>query len=161
MTSNQTRTKSIFTVISRLVPGYKSYSEKQSLRTNDDLIRREMGEALRELIEAIRKAKSDCLARNDLDSIAEFSKIESKVTVLESSCISAARGYSAVFEENEIDNTTLEQILEIDRELLDNAEKSRIFCGKELEQTDISDIETLLKDVRLILNQRESAMRSR
>jgi hypothetical protein len=159
MVSNQSRVQKVFVGIARLVPGYKSYSEKEYLRSNDTLLRKITADALRSVQESIKSSKRTFLSSGDLDSVGELSRLETECALVESICISAKRGYSAVFQEDQINEDRLLQILEFDRGHSDIVDKLRSLASKDIELTDLSEIKRVTRLCKAALDQRENLLR--
>jgi hypothetical protein len=159
MVSNQKRVQGIFAGMARLVPGYKSYSEKEHLRSNDTLLRKITADALRGLQESIKRSKRAFLQSGDLDTVGELSRLETECALVESICISAKRGYSAVFQEDQINEDRLLQILEFDRGHSDVVDKLRSLANKDIELTDLNDIKHVTRLCKAALDQRENLLR--
>jgi len=159
MVSNQTRVQEILTGMARLVPGYKSYSVKEDLRSNDTLLRRITAEALRGLQESIKRSKSAYLLSGDLATVGELSRLETECFLVESEYISAKRGYSAVFQENQINEDKLLQILEFDRGHSEIVSKLSLLASKDIELTDLGNIKTVTRQCKAALDQRANLLR--
>ena len=159
MVSNQTRVQDILSGIARLVPGYKSYSDKEDLRSNDTLLRRITADALCGVQESIKRSKSAFLLSGDLDTVGELSRLETECFLVESEYLSAKRGYSAIFQENQINEDKLLQILEFDRAHSDIVDKLTLLANKDIALTDLGDIKAVTRLCKAALDQRANLLR--
>ena len=159
MSQAHSKVQAVFSKLSRLVPGYKAYAEKESLRANDTLLRKIMADELRGAQQSLEKFKRICLSNGDLDAVGELSRLESECILVESICVSSKRGYSAVFQEEQIQEEVLLRVLTLDQEYSDIADKLRSIANKNLELSDLNEIRRLVALCKEILDQREKILR--
>jgi hypothetical protein len=157
--SNQSRAKKVFSVVARLVPGYKSYAEKESLRDNDSLLRKQSENNLREVRGALEQLKSKALAKGEFEAISEITRVSDRCLVLENICQSAVRGYASVFQEIEVDELLLQNILEADKRLAETMEALKSSMREDLNKDSLEMIKRSLEHCNEMLNERSELLR--
>ena len=152
--SNQSSAQNTFAVVSRLVPGYKSYAEKENLRINDTLIRRRSEDILKVVRGLLERKKSDLLEKQQFEVLSRVSRVADRCLLVENTCQSMVRGYSALFETKEVNVTLLEQILNSDRQLVESASRMEGLAESEIGEDTLSEINNALDQCEKVLRAR-------
>ena len=118
MSSNHYAVRETFSRLAKLVPGFGSYAKKESARKNDFLVRSRITNHLKGLRDQIEPIKRRLARAGLLERASSLTGITDKLVLLESICSSAKRGYSPVFQDQEITESVLIEILNRDEQLL-------------------------------------------
>ena len=163
--SNQSVTKGVFEKIQRLVPGFKSYAAKEDLRHNDLMLRQKMEDSLKTLGRRLDSLGRKFLEQSEFEKVSTLSRLKDSTMLLEDEIKFAERGYSAIFENSEVDEKFLERIIVHDEALLDLSLKIETRTGEQhwiressLESV-IEDVENIHLECRQILQVRSRLIR--
>jgi len=157
--SNQAKTKDVFSLVSKLVPGYRSYAEKESLRANDSLIRKKCEIELRICRASLEQLKAQLLEEGDFEQVSKISKITDRCMKVESVCQSAVQGYSGIFQETETGQKILLSVLESDKEMAKLASRLQSTVNANLDASFFSEIINLLELCESALRERSNILR--
>ncbi len=158
MTLEQTKIQKTFNRIGSLVPGYSSYNTKENLRSNDTLLRKLVARSLDNVIAKIELLKRSELSHGNIENIAKLSSVGSELTILSNIYISEKRGYSAIFQKNQIDEELLLKVSSLDEKYIDASVKLEKF-EKNLTKIDrLDEIGSLIDSCKEILKQRAAML---
>lgn len=158
MTLKQTKLQKTFDRIGSLVPGYASYNTKENLRSNDTLLRKLVARSLDSVIAKIELLKRLELSHGNIENIAKLSSVGSELIILSNVYISEKRGYSAIFQKNQIDEELLLEVSSLDEKYIDASVKLEKF-EKNLTKIDqLDEIGSLIDICKEILKQRAAML---
>lgn len=118
MSEKEERAKRFMLRALSLMPGFKSYSEKESLRKNDYLLRLSCTKALNSLIDALNTPKQKALGENDSSMVLKIDRLQTKIRLAADKTQLRQHGYSAVFDKTAVDQELLSKIIGNDEAML-------------------------------------------
>ncbi len=68
--------------ISKLIPGYRSYAEKESLRANEYLLRRKSVKDLKVVRESLEAEKAEFIAQGNYEEVSKLTKITDQCSLV-------------------------------------------------------------------------------
>ncbi len=117
------RNKNIFDKIGSLIPGYRGYSEKDSRRNCDKLLRNRISDQLLDVEGIVRDRLKFVISQKKLNDIESLEILRKKINTLSDKVRFAPYGESSFFADSKIDEDELEKIYEYDFYLLIDLEK--------------------------------------
>jgi len=117
------RNKNIFDKIGSLIPGYRGYSEKDSRRNCDKLLRNRISDQLLDVEDIVRDRLKLVISQKKINDIELLESLRKKINTLSDKVRFAPYGESSFFADSKIDEDELEKIYEYDFYLLIDLEK--------------------------------------
>jgi hypothetical protein len=130
------RNKNIFDKIGSLIPGYRGYSEKDSRRNCDKLLRNRISDQLLKVEDIVRDRLKLIIMQKKINDIELLESLRKKVNTLSDKVRFAPYGESSFFADSKIDEDELEKIYEYDFYLLIDLEK----INKDLVTSNLEEI---------------------
>ena len=140
--------KNVLVSIARRVPGFAGYLDKEERRESDAKARRWLAERLdasKPSLDAYTRALTD---GGQLDGLAACDKLRNKIELLISRLRGAPAGYSGFFDTNSVDEDRLDDVLDHDLWLMDQAETAA--AALDALADDDGDLATAEKEVQLL-----------
>lgn len=140
--------KNVLESIARRVPGFAGYLDKEERRESDTKARRWLADRLdasKPNLDAYTRALTE---QGQLDGLAACDKLRNKIELLISRLRGAPAGYSGFFDTNKIDEDRLDDVLDHDLWLMEQADKAA--AALEALASDNADIATADSEVQLL-----------
>ena len=144
--------------VGRLIPGFASYENKESIRENDHKIRIYCSENLKSASTTLNKIKQT-LGDEDDDVLLNIDKVQAKIRNQADRMIYAKHGYSDLFDkskEGEFEKVLL-SLVDHDQAVLDLSEGFLSYV-KEAGASDINLILIKLEEIEVALNNRSKTL---
>lgn len=117
------RSRGVLERIKLLMPGYRGYRNKNVRRDVDKEVRSEVARQFDNCKTVMIGLKGNFVAKNDMETAKELERIIVKTDTYISDMESAEAGYSAAWEVNKTLNGDLDEVMEWDAKLLEEAEE--------------------------------------
>jgi hypothetical protein len=104
----------IFEKIGSLIPGYKGYTEKETRRDTDKLLRMEIAKQLDDMKTIFDKIILHEMKKNEHDLINSLDNIKRKLDLTANQIRYASCGYSGFFDVAQVDKTDLKRLYQFD-----------------------------------------------
>jgi len=144
-----TNISKFFERLGSLIPGYRGYSDRNSLRESDYQLRLYVKQKIENLILQIEKSKTSL----DDEKLLKIDKIQNNLKLFCVRIANQSYGYSSMFDTNNAENDQRERKLSL---LIENDEKFiNIIQGLSIENHDFDGLSTLEKDLDELLIQRK------
>ena len=137
------------------IPGFKGYKQKELLREDDRLIRNYIHLKIKNAEQSLRMKMEDALAGNFPITIEKLDKIVNRMNSLATKVRTALGGYAGLFNKVKVKEEELTQIIDMDKALVETADKIEEICGDSLNTPDLE------KKLVELLNIVETSMRER
>ena len=137
------------------IPGFKGYKQKELLREDDRLIRNYIHLKIKNAEQSLRMKMEDALAGNFPITIEKLDKIVNKMNSLATKVRTAPAGYAGLFNKIKVKEEELNQIMDMDKSLVETADEIERICGDPM---NTADFEKKLLD---LLNKIETSMMNR
>ena len=102
----------------RSVPGFKGYAEKEDRREADRLTRKWMADRLQQSKRGLDDGMRKLVDAGQLDALAPFERLRSRLDGFVAKLLSAVRGYSGFFDFVQVGEDVLDQIYQFDLTLV-------------------------------------------
>lgn len=106
----------------RKIPGFKGYAEREDRRDSDHLTRQWMADRLQQSKRGVDDAMRKLTDAGQLDALAPFERLRSRLDGLILKLRAAVRGYSGFFDFVQVGEDTLDQIYQFDQSLVSDAQ---------------------------------------
>ncbi len=134
--------KDVLDSIARRIPGFGGYLEKEERRASDLKARRWLADQLDRVKPKLDAYTRRLTGQGRLDDLAACDTLRNRIELLISRLRGAAAGYSGFFDANAIDEDRLDDILEYDLSIVDQADKATAA----LEKLDTDDADFMEAD---------------
>ena len=102
----------------RSIPGFKGYAEKEDRRESDRLTRKWMADRLQQSKRGLDDGMRRLVDAGQLDSLAAFERLRSRLDGFVAKLLAAVRGYSGFFDFVQVDDDVLDQVYQFDQALV-------------------------------------------
>lgn len=109
---------SLLSDLTKLIPGYGSYVEQESRRSDDRLTREFLQKRLNDCKETLDQIGQKAIAQGDLDAPAKVEMVRAKVDLAQQRLAAAVEGYAGWFSERKVDAELLREIGNLDANLV-------------------------------------------
>ena len=148
----------------RILPGVGSYQDKESLRESDKKLRDHISRKLSYCMEVIERLKTNIARKGSLSFLKDLDDISRMIDTLSRTITYAARGYSGVFNADQVDEKTLSHLFEFDRSFIEQVDLLNSLAEKistkneELESTMLHDMRNQLLKIKNKVSEREELL---
>lgn len=108
--------------LTRRIPGYKGYAERESMRDTDKKLREHISKKLLSIKGRMEDMKAELLQKGIIDYLAQLDNTTSVIDRLANSVLYSSRGYGSLFGNNKIYETELEKLYNFDMNFLNSME---------------------------------------
>lgn len=145
----------------RILPGVGSYQDKESLRESDKKLRDHISIKLSHCMENIESLKTNISRKGSLSFLKDLDDISRQIDTLARTITFAARGYSGVFNSDQVDEKILSHLFEFDQSFIKEVDLLSSLIAKistkneEFDSTILDDIRNQLLKIKNRISERE------
>lgn len=146
--------------ISKKIPGYGGYLEREKMRDSDKKLREYISKKLNSIKQDVFSMKSEMLQKGIISYLSQLDNVSSIIDRLANSVLYASRGYGGLFGDNKVYEPELEKLHTFDINFLDSME-SLDEKIKNIWKTEEKDFQTKINELRIIVTDLESIWKER
>jgi hypothetical protein len=149
----------------RILPGVGSYQDKESLRESDKKLRDHISIKLSHCMETIERLKKNISRKGSLSFLKNLDDISRQIDTLARTITFAARGYSGVFNSDQVDEKILSHLFEFDRSFIKEVDLLSSLIVKistkneELDSTMLDEVQNHLVKIKKQVSERETFLK--
>ncbi len=146
--------------IAAKIPGYGGYIDREKSRDTDKRLREYISKRLLGIKDSIDRMKAEIMEKGIIDYLSGLDGICSVTERLSNSVLYSPRGFGGLFGDNKVYEEELEKLYNFDRNFLKSLDELDERINKAWE-TQEKDFSAKIKEMRLIINEIESAWKDR
>lgn len=112
------RNDSLFSDLTKLIPGYGSYLKQESWRDDDRLTREFLRKRLSDCKTRLEAVGKNAVADGDFETPARIDKLVSQLSHAQNRLAASVEGYAGWFGQRRVDAEVLEQVAKMDANLV-------------------------------------------
>ena len=159
------RLKDLVTSIEKFIPGLSGYKQKELLREEDLAVRQYIVKVLGESLNDLRQAEQYAIMTSQIDPTFFEQMVVQNLEGIIRRIESAEAGYGGLFDQITVEEPTLENLLENDKNLLEKvtafrdtakSEVNKVMSGQPL---DIQSLASAVNEIKTLIENRDKILK--
>jgi hypothetical protein len=148
------RKKNFFDKIGRFIPGYKGYTIREEKRNTDKKLRDILSSKIANSEKEIISSQQHLISKKELKSCEEWELVRKSLNTLQSKIKFAPYGESSFFSENQLKETELDQIHELDLSISESIDQLYSTIENQNRSFSSPDVNHLIKNIENMIQGR-------